>query len=281
MRGAVYRTVSVGAERRSGNRAIISERQSTVVCSFDPKNPPISTFDIHEWMFEQLHVPENVVTMVQTDVTHRQVHVRFTDFKYMQDLLHSTTAQSEYKHDNGEISQAKTETAGMGKRRDRLANLPTETTDEALSSVFSQYGEIKEMKRESWSKPRRCKVLIGVRIVVIALTKHVPSHMVTAEHRGLVSYERQLTTCNGCGETGHFNQVCPKRRRVGFATTKEPTLSWANTAVSGTRSPRSDGGEKEVQADHQSIQTGYGDENQAEDGEAMQDNNTYLVQRRK
>jgi len=34
-------------------------------------------------------------------------------------------------------------------------------------------------------------------------------------------------------------------------------------------SPRSDGGVKEKEEDQQSIQTGYGDKHQAEDGEAM------------
>jgi len=54
---------------------------------------------------------------------------------------------------------------------------------------------------------------------------------------------------------------------VRVAKTKEPTISWADIAVSGTRSPRSDGGEEEEkEADHQRIQTGYGDEYQAEDG---------------
>jgi len=62
---------------------------------------------------------------------------------------------------------------------------------------------------------------------------------------------------------------------VGVATTKEPTVSWVNIVVSGTRSPRSDEGAKEVEADHQSIQTGYGEERQAEDGDAMQEDNTH------
>ena len=110
---------------------------------------------------------------------------------------------------------------------------------------------------------------------MITLTKRIPSHIMIAGHRGLVSYEGQPTTCCGCGEMGHFNQVWPKRRRVGVATTKEPTLPWADFAVSGTRSPRSDGGGKEEEANHQSIQTGYGDEHQAEDSEAVQEDNTH------
>jgi len=127
--------------------------------------------------FFKLHMPENVVTMVQTDVTRRQVYIKFTDFQYLQDLLHSTTDQSEYKHDNGEISQVKIEMVGMGTRRVRLANLPPETPDEAVRFACSQYCEIKEKQRESWSKPFRYKVFKGVRIAVITLTKHIPSHM--------------------------------------------------------------------------------------------------------
>ena len=45
----------------------MSAGQNTVVCSFDPKSPRISAFDIHEWIFEHLHMPENVVTMVQLE----------------------------------------------------------------------------------------------------------------------------------------------------------------------------------------------------------------------
>jgi len=171
------------------------------------------------------------------------VYIKFTDSQYLQDLLHSTTGQSEYKHDNGEISQVKFEVAGMCMRRVRLAKLTPETPDEAVSFAFAQYGEIMEMPRESWSKAYRYKIFNGVRIVVITLTKHIPSHMMIVGHRVLVSYEgRQPTTCYGCSETGHFNQVCSKRRSVWVTTTKDPTVSWAKIAVSGTRSPRSDGG---------------------------------------
>jgi len=62
----------------------MSERQNTAVCSFDLKNPRISALDIHEWIFEQLHAPENVVTMVQIDETRRQVYIKFTDIQYLQ-----------------------------------------------------------------------------------------------------------------------------------------------------------------------------------------------------
>jgi len=78
----------------------------------------------------------------------------------------------------------------------------------------------------------------------------------TAGHKSLVSYEGQHTTCYGCGETGHFNKVCPKRRRVVFETTKLPKVSWADIAVSGNRCPSSDGGVKEKEADKQEYTDG-------------------------
>ena len=83
MHSVVYRTVSVSAEKRSRNKGIMSEQQNTAVCSFDPKSPRISVLDIHEWIFVQLHLPENVVTMVQIDGTRRQVYIKFTDFQYL------------------------------------------------------------------------------------------------------------------------------------------------------------------------------------------------------
>ena len=156
MRSVAHHNINVRAEKRSRNKGVMSERQNTAVCSFDTKSPPISALDIHNWNFEQLHVPENVVTMVQIDGTRRQVYSKFTDFEYLQDLLHSTTGQSEYKHDIGEISQVLIEMAGTGTRCGRLANLPTETSDEAVSFIFSQYGEIK-----------RCSKRVGLRPIVI------------------------------------------------------------------------------------------------------------------
>ena len=64
---------------------------------------------------------------------------------------------------------------------------------------------------------------------------------------------------------------------MGVETTKEHTVSWADIAVSGNRSPSSDGGVKEKEAGKRSIQTGYGDDHQAEDEEAMQEDNTKLT----
>ena len=112
--------------------------------------------------------------------------------------------------------------AGMGTKRVRLANLPPETPDEAVSFAFSQYGEIKEMQREVWSKAYRYKVFIGVRIIVIILTKHIPSHIMIAGHRVLVSYEGQPTIRYGCGETDISTTFAPRGEEWGLKRPRSP-----------------------------------------------------------
>jgi len=75
------------------------------------------------------------------------VYINFAFSQYLQDLLHSNNGQSEYKHNNGKISQVKIEMAGMCMRRVKLAKLPPVTPDDAVSFAFSQYGEIKKVQR--------------------------------------------------------------------------------------------------------------------------------------
>jgi hypothetical protein len=60
--------------------------------------------------------------------------------------------QSEYKHENWEISHVEIEMAGMGTKRVRLANLPPETPDDAIRLALSTYVEIKEIQEEWWSR---------------------------------------------------------------------------------------------------------------------------------
>ena len=68
--------------------------------------------------------------------------------------------------------------------------------------------------------------------------------------------------------------MAPRGEEWGVETTKEPTVPWADIAVSVNWSSWSDGREKE-EADQQSIQTGYGDKHQAEDVEEMREDNTH------
>ena len=107
----------------------MNERQNTFVCTFNPKSPRISKFDIHEWIYKQLHVPKNAVNMVQVDGPLSQVYIKFAEIQCLQKLLHSTNGKSEYKHDNGEISQVEITMAVMGSKRVRIAKLPPEISE--------------------------------------------------------------------------------------------------------------------------------------------------------
>jgi hypothetical protein len=45
----------------------MGERQNTVVCVLDMRSPRISAFHIHEWIYTQLQLPEEDISMIQID----------------------------------------------------------------------------------------------------------------------------------------------------------------------------------------------------------------------
>jgi hypothetical protein len=117
----------------------MTDRRNTIVCIFDPTSPRISAFQIHEWIYEQLHLPEHDVRMVQIDGPRRRVYMKFIDYEQMQTVFQVTNGQTEFRHDNGEISQVKVEIAGVGTRRIRVANLPPEIPDYVIAFDFAHF----------------------------------------------------------------------------------------------------------------------------------------------
>jgi hypothetical protein len=53
----------------------MEDSKHTPVCTFDPKSPRMSAFELHEWIHEQLQVDDAKVTMVQIDGPKRQAYV--------------------------------------------------------------------------------------------------------------------------------------------------------------------------------------------------------------
>jgi len=149
-----------------------------------------------------------------------------------------TGGQAEYRHTNGEISRVRVETAGLGTRRVRIANLLPEMPEEVIRTIMTRYGEVKVVQAETWARFYRYKVANGVRIAVMTLAKHIPSNITIAGHRALVSYEGQPMTCYRCHETGHFHQACPMRQRAGEIGHTATATTWADIAAQGAGGTR-------------------------------------------
>ena len=82
----------------------MAEHHNTSACTFGPTSPPITAYDINEWIHDVLKIPEYTVTMIQIDGTKRQVYIKMTDKTSVQALLWDTNGQAEYKHLTGELS---------------------------------------------------------------------------------------------------------------------------------------------------------------------------------
>jgi hypothetical protein len=155
----------------------------------------------------------------------------------MQELLTSTTGQAEYRHTNGVISKVSIEAVGLGLRKVRIANLPPEVSDRNIRMVLRQFGEIRDIQSDTWSSNYRYPVSNGIGITTMNFIQHIPSHLIVARQRTLISYEGQPTTCFGCNEIGHQYQVCPHRRRTGAVDARAARKSWAEVATTGAADP--------------------------------------------
>jgi hypothetical protein len=75
----------------------MAERHNTVVGSFDLSSPRITAYEIHEWIFAALRIPEHNVQMIQIDGIKRHVYIRLVDSECVLALLRDTGGQAEYK----------------------------------------------------------------------------------------------------------------------------------------------------------------------------------------
>jgi hypothetical protein len=126
---------------------------------------------------------------------------------------------------------------GLGLRKVRITNLPPEVSDRNIRMSHRQFGEIRDIQSDNWSNNYRYPVSNGIRITTMNLVQHIPSHLIVAGHRTLISYEGQPTTCFGCNEIGRLYQVCPNRRRTGAMDAKATRKSWAEVATTGAAYP--------------------------------------------
>ena len=186
----------------------MTERRNTIVCAFETGAPKLTGYEIHEWIFEVLRLPEQQVLVIQIDGQQRKVYIKLTDQQAVTTLL----GKVECKHSNGEITRVQLSEAGMGFRRIRVANLPPEEHEDVLRAALTSYGLVHEVKEEAWTNTYRYVVGSGVHYVSMTLTEHVPSNLLIKGTRVLITYDGQPITCYGCGEVGHMYNACPQRR---------------------------------------------------------------------
>jgi hypothetical protein len=76
----------------------MAERQNTLTCVFDQKSPRVSAFEIHEWIYDQLRVPEQEVQMLQIDGPRRQVFIKMKQCNKLHIIMQETNGLNKYKH---------------------------------------------------------------------------------------------------------------------------------------------------------------------------------------
>ena len=212
---------------------VLPNRQNTLVCAFDMASPRISAYDIHEWVHENMKLEPTDVIMIQIDSTKRHVYLKLHDDKLVHRLIQNTAGQLKYKHPNGEVSNVKIAIAGTRTTRVRLANLPPEIGEKLVRNTLTMYGEVQEVTHETWTNRYRYPVANGIRIINMKLTKHIPSNMMMAGHRVLITYEGQPITCFGCGAEDHFYIDCPNRSKRTGRDAENKRRTWATIAAGG------------------------------------------------
>jgi hypothetical protein len=109
--------------------------------------------------------------MIQIDCIKRHVYIEMADQQAVVKLLQDTTGRVECKHTKGEPSHVTLTTAGMGYKSTRVANLPPEVPDDDLKPALAPYGQIIDIKAETWYRSYRYVVANGIRQVAMSLQK--------------------------------------------------------------------------------------------------------------
>jgi len=124
---------------------------------------------------------------------------------------------------------------GLGIKKVRIANLPTETKEYDIRASLSKYGEVRSIREEIWASVCRYEVYMGIIIAEMRLKMHLPSHMTIAGNDPLLSYDGQHQTCYKCNETGHQRQDCPRGRRILPQSIAQTSNTWADMVSNTTQ----------------------------------------------
>ena len=81
----------------------MAERHNTIAWSFDPTSARISAWDIHEWIYPTLKIPDYEVQMIQIDGIWQQVFIKIINTEKFEEILRQTAGQLDYKYPTGEV----------------------------------------------------------------------------------------------------------------------------------------------------------------------------------
>jgi hypothetical protein len=80
------------------------DRHNTIVCSFDLRSPQINAFQIHEGLYETVHLKEDDICVIQIVGPLHKVYVKFVNNESMMRVIQPIQGDLEFHHENGEIS---------------------------------------------------------------------------------------------------------------------------------------------------------------------------------
>jgi hypothetical protein len=104
-----------------------------------------------------------------------------------------------------------------------------EISDGTIRDVLTKYGDVKGITEEQWSRIYRYPLYNGVRLVEIALQKHIPSHMIIMGNHILLSL-----TCYSCKKPGHQQHECPQKKTTVNNRIVTDKNTWAHVVTTGT-----------------------------------------------
>jgi hypothetical protein len=119
----------------------MAERRDTLVCSFTKESPRLSALEIHEWIHSKLRPNEQDVTFLQIDGIRRKVFIKVRDVNIIDTLIENTQGQLKYEHAEGIVSTVHIMMSGLGRRRIRIANLPSELDRTYIKQTQEQYAK--------------------------------------------------------------------------------------------------------------------------------------------